>query len=160
MKNSVVSDYVLLQSIELIKEFEGCSLNAYLCPANVLTIGYGHTKNVKSDDFITQEQAEKFLKEDIFDLLSVLDKVQVKLQDNHKIALISLIFNIGKYSFLKSSLLKKLNDADFIGASLQFDRWIYSNGKVLKGLQNRRKKEKKIFLSSSITKNMYKYPHS
>ena len=43
MKNSDVSDYVMNCAIELIKQFEGCSLKAYLCPANIWTIGYGHT---------------------------------------------------------------------------------------------------------------------
>ena len=29
--------------LELIKEFEGFSANAYLCPAKIPTIGYGNT---------------------------------------------------------------------------------------------------------------------
>ena len=147
MKNSVVSDSVLNQVMEIIKQFEGCKLKAYLCPANVLTIGYGHTKNVKSDDVITINQAERFLKEDIRRLLNVLDFVEPVLNDNQKVALISLIFNIGKLNFLKSTLLKKLNDLDFLGAADEFDRWVYSKGKVLKGLQNRRQFEKNIFIA-------------
>lgn len=146
MKNSVVSDYVLQHSIELIKQFEGCKLKAYLCPANVLTIGYGHTKNVKNNDVITINQAEQFLKEDICELIMVLDRVEPVLNDNQKVALISLIFNIGKKNFLKSTLLKKLNKLNFIEASEEFDRWVYSKGKFLKGLQKRREVEKKIFL--------------
>ena len=35
------------KGINLIKEFEGCRLKAYKCPAGVWTIGYGHTSNVK-----------------------------------------------------------------------------------------------------------------
>lgn len=147
MKNSVISDYVLGSSINLIKKFEGCHLKAYLCPAKVWTIGYGHTKNVKGSDYITKSQADSFLEDDIFSLLSVLDSVKVPLNDNHKIALISFIFNIGKGNFLKSTLLKKINMSDFLGASNEFERWIYSKGKVLKGLKNRRSIEKNIFLS-------------
>ena len=44
--------------IELIKAHEGVRYNAYLCPAGVPTIGFGHTKNVKIGDKITAEQAE------------------------------------------------------------------------------------------------------
>lgn len=52
--------------IELIKQFEGCRLTAYKCPAGVLTIGYGHTgKDVHYSDVITQEEAEKLLKKDL-----------------------------------------------------------------------------------------------
>ena len=34
------------KGIDLIKEFEGCSLTAYKCVAGKQTIGYGHTKGV------------------------------------------------------------------------------------------------------------------
>lgn len=147
MKNSIVSDHVLNFASDLIKQFEGCSLNAYLCPANVWTIGYGHTKNVKSNDVITQNQAEEFLKNDILTSLSFLDKIVFPLADNQKIALISFVFNVGINNFLNSTMLKKLNNQDFFGAAQEFDRWIYAKGKILKGLQRRRKVEKEIFLS-------------
>ena len=47
---------------EIIKKWEGLRLEAYLCPAGVPTIGWGHTKGVKLGDKITLEQAEDFLK--------------------------------------------------------------------------------------------------
>ena len=49
------------EGLSLIKKFEGCELKAYRCAANVLTIGYGSTKNVKEGDTITQEEADKLL---------------------------------------------------------------------------------------------------
>lgn len=51
--------------IKLIKSFEGCQLEAYLCPAKVWTIGYGHTEGVKEGQTITQEAAEAFLLSDL-----------------------------------------------------------------------------------------------
>ena len=146
MKNSDVSDYVFNGAMELIKQFEGCSLKAYLCPANIWTIGYGHTKNVIKNDVITKKQAENFLKDDILSVLNVLNRVDVLLNDNQKIALISFVFNVGATNFLKSTLFKKINKSDFISASNEFDKWVYSKGKILKGLQNRRQIEKNIFL--------------
>ena len=44
--------------LKLIKFFEGCKLDAYYCPSNVLTIGYGHTKTVHEGMTITQEEAD------------------------------------------------------------------------------------------------------
>ena len=35
------------KGLNLIEKFEGFEPRSYLCPANVLTIGYGHTKTVK-----------------------------------------------------------------------------------------------------------------
>ena len=51
--------------IFLIKSFEGCRLSAYLCPAGVWTIGYGHTAGVNKGQLITQAQAEEYLKSDL-----------------------------------------------------------------------------------------------
>jgi GH24 family phage-related lysozyme (muramidase) len=47
--------------IDLIKSFEGLFLKAYLCPAGILTIGYGHTRTVTAGMEITRAQAEQFL---------------------------------------------------------------------------------------------------
>ena len=52
------------EGLELIKKFEGCRLEAYRCSANVLTIGYGHTGGVLETDVITQDVADKLLKEE------------------------------------------------------------------------------------------------
>ena len=52
-------------AIESIKQFEGCKLIAYKCPAGILTIGYGHTANVTSGMKITYVQANNFIKSDI-----------------------------------------------------------------------------------------------
>ena len=51
--------------IELIKKFEGCKLTAYRDPVGVLTIGYGHTGDVKEGQKITQKKAEDLLKKDL-----------------------------------------------------------------------------------------------
>ncbi len=50
----------------LVKEFEGLRLTAYICPAGVLTIGWGHTgPDVYSGQTITVAQAETFLDNDL-----------------------------------------------------------------------------------------------
>ena len=135
------------KGIDLIKKYEGCKLNAYHCPANVLTIGYGHTNNVRENQKITQAEAEKLLKEDlIIHSNNVLKLTKTKLNQNQFDALVSLEFNVGYGNFKNSTLLKLLNQGKYTLASNQFDRWIYSKGKVLQGLVKRRKEEKKLFL--------------
>ena len=133
--------------LNLIKEFEGLSLEAYLCPAKVWTIGYGHTKYAKPGMVITQEQAGKLLREDLYDFESAVNKfVKVPLTDNQFSALVSFAFNVGSGSFKSSTLLRKLNEKDYEGAADQFDKWIYAKGQVLNGLIRRRKAEKELFL--------------
>ena len=47
--------------LELIKHFEGCELEAYKCAADVVTIGYGHTKTAEEGMVIDQAEADRLL---------------------------------------------------------------------------------------------------
>ena len=51
--------------LPLIKEFEGCRLKAYLCPAGVWTIGWGCTEGVKPGMVWSREEAEQALLREI-----------------------------------------------------------------------------------------------
>ncbi len=79
------------KGIDLIKNFEGCRLNAYKCPAGVWTIGYGHTgSEVKPGLKITQAEAEKILKSDLVVHCNNVSKlVKVPLNQNQFDALVS-----------------------------------------------------------------------
>ena len=137
------------KGIELIKQFEGCKLNAYRCPAGVLTIGYGHTGvDVKQGMKITQEEAEKLLKKDLTIHCNNVERlVKVPLSQNQFDALVSFEYNVGYGNFSKSTLLGLLNQKKYSEASEQFLRWKYANGKILEGLLRRRQAEKDLFLT-------------
>lgn len=136
------------KGIDLIKNFEGCRLTAYRCPANILTIGYGHTdSDVVTGQKITQEQAEKLLKSDLLvHCNNVSRMVKVPLTQNQFDALVSFEFNVGYGNFASSTMLKLLNQKKYREAAAQFDRWVYANRKVLAGLVKRRAAEKALFL--------------
>jgi lysozyme len=136
----------LQPAIDLIKKFEGCSLTAYKCSAGVWTIGYGHTHGVKEGDVITQEEAEKHLLADIEDVS--YDLYDFKgLTHNQECAIVSLIYNIGRGNFLRSTLCKRLDAGDMKAAAEEFTKWCYAGGKKLPGLSRRRNAEKKLFLT-------------
>lgn len=133
---------------KLIKNFEGCRLKAYKCPADVWTIGYGHTNKVRPDDVITQQEADHLFDIDIIIHCNNVEKlVKVPLKQNQFDALVSLEYNIGYSAFKNSTLLRKLNTKDYAGAAAQFNRWVYAGTRILAGLVERRKKEKQLFLS-------------
>lgn len=135
-----------MTGIEIIKHFEGLRLEAYLCPAGVPTIGYGHTKGVKLGQKITKEQAEQFLADDYLEAeQQVAHLVKVPLKHNQLEALTSFVFNLGIGNLRSSTLLRKLNTGDYIGAGQEFDKWVYSKGVKLNGLIARRKEERKLF---------------
>ena len=138
--------------LKLIAQFEGCYLQAYLCPANVWTIGIGTTiypngVKVKKGDKCTLEQAHEYLAHDMIEFeKTVNDSVKVPLSQNQFDALVSLTYNIGSTAFKNSTLLKKLNAKDYAGAADQFLVWNKGGGKVLKGLVRRRDAERALFL--------------
>ena len=145
--------------IDLIKSFEGLKLEAYKAvpTEKYMTIGYGHYgSDVKEDQKITKKQAEELLKKDLKKFVDGVDKlVTVKVNSNQFDALVSFAYNCGLGALKDSTLLEKLNEGDFQGASKEFERWTKSGGKELKGLVTRRNKEKNLFLkptkSSSTT---------
>lgn len=132
---------------EIVKHFEDCKLEAYLCPSGVPTIGWGHTKGVKLGDKITQDKADSLFEQDYHEAeQQVQEVVTAFLSDQQLGALTSFVFNLGIGQLKVSTLLKKLNQNDYKGAAEEFRKWIYSKGKILPGLVKRREMERMVFL--------------
>ena len=132
--------------VELIKHFEGFEDTAYLCPANVRTIGYGRTRNVKEGDRITEAQAERDLLEELEEFKhQVLHSVKVELTQNELDALTSWTYNLGVGNLKSSTLLKKLNAGSKDEVPAEMLRWNKAGGKVLAGLTKRREAEAELW---------------
>ena len=127
----------------LIKTFEGYRSEAYLCPAGVWTIGYGHTSGVNPGDTCTREEADEFLKEDLAEAEACVNAQSLDLSQTQFDALVSLVYNIGAGNFQDSTLLKLLKQDCIARDTLEneWKKWRYSNKKVLKGLVRRRAAE-------------------
>jgi len=131
----------------IIKHYEQCRLKAYLCPANIWTIGWGHTNGVKSGDTCTQAQADKWLEEDLLEAeRAVARHVRAGINQNQFDALVSFVYNLGGPQFAGSTLLKLVNGGDFASAADQFGRWVFAKGVKLDGLVARRSDERHLFL--------------
>ena len=136
------------EGLALIKKFEGCRLKAYRCSANVLTIGYGHTGGVKEDDTISQPEADELLENDIAKFEEyVSDNVIVELKQHQFDALVAWTFNLGVGNLRNSTMLKKLNEADYDSIPFEMRRWNKAGGKTLDGLIRRRQAESLLFES-------------
>ena len=157
-KNAVFSDDEILKAKKFIHGSEGLRLNAYKDIAGVMTIGYGHTGKVNGKPItegmrITKEKAEELYRKDFETHIQPLKEIKVPLTSNQKIALSSFIYNVGGKRFKDSNLLKKLNKGDYQGAANEFDIYIKARNPKTglleqnKGLINRRKKEKELFLT-------------
>ena len=134
------------EGIDLIKHFEGCELESYRCSANVLTIGYGTTKNVVEGMKISQHQAEELLMKDLEEFEEyVEDLIDVPLEQNQFDALVAWTYNLGPTNLKTSTLRKGLNKGAYDDVAEQIKRWNKANGKVLKGLVRRRNAEAELF---------------
>ena len=136
------------EGLELIKKFEGCKLKSYKCPAGVWTIGYGHTEDIKEGDIVSPEEANKLLRADVFKFEEyVTDNVIVNLTQNQFDALVAWTFNLGVGNLRNSTMLKKLNNADYTSVPFEMKRWNKAGGKTLDGLIRRRNAEALLFQS-------------
>lgn len=147
------------RGVDLIKEFEGLRLTAYYDAVGVLTIGYGHTNRSASADrypvypgqTITAAKAEEILKADLVVFEDAVNRnVTYPINQNQFDALVSFTFNVGEGNLRSSTLLKKLNSGDIMGAANEFERWVYAGGQVYPGLVRRREAEKALFLEGII----------
>lgn len=135
--------------IALVEKFEGCRLTAYLCPANVWTIGYGHTGPDVFEGLVwTQAQADAALTADLGHAAhAVAGYIAVAVNDNQFSALASFVFNLGAGSLHGSTLLKKLNAGDYAGAANEFLKWDFVDGQASPGLARRRFAERELFVT-------------
>jgi GH24 family phage-related lysozyme (muramidase) len=136
------------EGLDLIKHFEGFRDKAYICPAGVLTIGYGTTgTRVRTGMVIDKKTAEQWLLEDVKKFEDgVESRVKVKLGSNQFSALVCFAYNVGIGAFDQSTMLRKLNNGDYTGAAAEFDKWVKGGGRTLPGLVRRRNSEKALFL--------------
>jgi lysozyme len=140
------------KGLAIIKKWEGLRLDAYLCPSNVWTIGWGHTgPEVVQGLKIELPQAEEYLKQDVVSAEDTVSAhVVVDLNQNQFDALVSFVFNVGMTNFAMSTLLKMLNVGLYAEAANQFLRWVYGHAGPLEGLRKRRNEERELFLEEDL----------
>lgn len=136
-----------VENIDSIKRWEDLRLTAYLpTPNDVWTIGYGHTHTTHPGQRITEAEAENLLRRDLaWVRRAIARRVKVPLSQLQYDAIASFVFNVGEAAFGRSTLLRKLNASDYVGAANEFPRWNKQKGKVLRGLTRRREYEKAMF---------------
>lgn len=137
--------------LNLIKGYEGLRMAAHYAPSEQWSIGYGHTQTARHGMSVTEADAERMLRDDVDPIEKLLaETVRAPLNQNEHDALVSLIFNIGADNWKRSTVLRKLNAGDKLGAAAAFEMWTRAkvNGELvaLDGLVRRRAAEKSLFL--------------
>jgi len=134
--------------IDLVKEFEGCKLDAYQDVVGVWTIGYGHIEGVNQGDTISQQEADIMLMSDLHDKAEAVSKlIHYDVTQNQFDALVSFAYNLGVGNLASSTLLKMINAGSADAAADQFLRWDKAGGVEVAGLERRRKAEMDLYQS-------------
>lgn len=140
----------------LIAEHEGKLNELYDDPAGHCTIGIGHLVHRGNCNGSEPAEFQRGLSDqEVYDLFiidaqrfvrAVAEMVEVPLTQNQFDALVSFAFNVGEGALAESTLLRKLNAGDYIGAADEFGKWVKADGEVLPGLVSRRAAERALFL--------------
>lgn len=128
---------------EKIKQWEGLRLQAYRCPAGVLTIGYGHTgSDVTAGMKITEAEADMLLDADLGYFERGVEQAFPGLGQRQYDALVSFAYNLGLGALQNSTLARKVKaDPGDPSIAAEFRRWVRAGGKVMPGLVKRREAE-------------------
>ena len=153
------------KAIEMIKHHEGVRFKPYQCPAKLWTIGVGHVLYPHQIKILLAERGayalhpddnRTFTKEEVDGILrSDLQRFErgvhtfcpCDLTQGMFDALVSFAFNVGLGTLQRSTLRQKLLRGDKEGAAEELLKYCMAAGKVLRGLQNRRIDERRLFLS-------------
>jgi len=154
------------KALTLIKHHEGVKLKPYRCPAFLWTIGVGHvidpshTKlSVDVRKFLpcptewnrifTMEEVDAILQKDLDRFVAGVLRYCPNASNNQGWldALVSFSFNVGLGTLQRSTLRQKHNRGDYVGAADEFLKYCKAGGKILKGLENRRKDERALYLT-------------
>ena len=155
------------KALKMIAHHEGVRIKPYRCPARLWTVCVGHViepahARVPFEDRLslpcpegwnrvfTLEEVDAILAKDlerfergVLKYCPTAGSRQAWLD-----SLVSFSFNVGLGTLQRSTLRQRHNRGDYTGAADEFLKYCKAGGKVLKGLENRRKDERAIYLGN------------
>jgi len=122
---------------------EGLRTVAYLDPVSIPTACFGETLGVEMGQVYTVEQCKEMLGNRLEEFGRGVDScTKVALPPYRKAALVSFAYNVGVANYCQSTLVRKLNAGDTVGACNELSKWTKARGITLPGLVTRREQER------------------
>lgn len=130
-----------------IKAHEGYRSKAYRCPAGVWTCGYGHTKGVTAHTTCDMAKAEAWLRDDLSRVEAFCNAIKNVDTQGKFDAVVDFAYNVGLGNLRQGTLLKRIQaGATDKEVCAELKKWVYANGRKLKGLVTRREWECKRWM--------------
>lgn len=134
---------VLAAAATYASVWEGKENKPYLDTTGTPTVCYGYTTNVNPHKIYTDDECYHLLDKETRIAAEAVDRlVKVPMTPERKVAMIDFVYNAGQGNFAKSTMLRKLNAGDTVGACNELPKWVYSKGRKLGGLVKRRESER------------------
>lgn len=110
-----------------------------------VTACYGETEGVHLGQRFTKEQCDEMLAKKLPRYAAeIAPCIKVKISDKTRAALVSFAYNVGSPRACGSIAFKLLNRGNIRGACDALMNWNMAQGRVVKGLTNRRAAERKL----------------
>lgn len=131
--------------VPVVMLWEGTVLRSYKDPIGIVTACVGHTgPELRMGQTFTREQCEAMLYADLLKHADALDCIRAPLAEHQRAAFLSFAFNVGNKAFCNSTLVRKANAGDILGACAELSRWTLAGGRELPGLVKRRAAERQL----------------
>ena len=155
------------KALKMIAHHEGVRLNPYRCPARLWTVGVGHVIDPNHARVPFEERNNLAIPEGWNRTFTLEEVNAILAKDLERFergvlkycptagsrqawldSLVSFSFNVGLGTLQRSTLRQRHNRGDYAGAADELLKYCKAGGKVLRGLENRRKDERAIYLGN------------
>lgn len=111
--------------MSFVPQFEGTILRGYKDPIGIVTACTGHTRTAVLGKPYTKEECAKILDADLVEHAEGVLKCTPVLAThrNELAASVSFAFNVGTGAYCNSTMAKKFNAGDFMGACEELYKW-------------------------------------
>lgn len=141
---------IMVVALPLVAGAEGLRTVAYQDPVGIPTICFGETKGVKMGDTATPEQCREMLSGRLVEFSAEVDRcLKREVPPETYAAFLSFSYNAGPANFCSSTMARKANAGDLVGACNELPKWTKARGVELPGLVRRRQEERALCLKGA-----------
>ncbi|WIY23774.1 lysozyme [Parasedimentitalea psychrophila] len=144
---------VMALATPFIAQWEGVRLEAYKDIVGVETICFGDTQGVRLGDTATMDECVARLQDDVESFYADIAGCMTNpdIPAGVQASMLELAYNVGSPNVCRSTMMRKANAGDYIGACNELRRWVNAGGQRIRGLTNRRADSKQSLCLHNVS---------